>query len=147
MSNITSIRNTESFDPQSTLVRPAARIRIGPNRPELNQPISHDDVFLVPNFFCEEDNWSIYYKLIDEMREAQQKGDRNSQWISWHEGAHLISKNPTGSPTYNMILQKVSQYFGIPMTSVGTRFNWYRDSTDWKPYHHDSAAFNVERGM
>jgi len=80
------------------------------------------------------------------MREAQQKGDRNSQWISWHEGAHLISKNPTGSPTYNMVLEKVSQYFGIPMTSVGTRFNWYRDSTDWKPYHHDSAAFNAERG-
>lgn len=21
-------------------------------------------------------------------------------------------------------------------------FNWYRDSSDWKPFHHDSAAFN-----
>ena len=21
-----------------------------------------------------------------------------------------------------------------------TRFNWYRDDADWKPYHHDAAA-------
>lgn len=25
------------------------------------------------------------------------------------------------------------------------RFNWYKDSSDWKPFHHDSAAFNPER--
>ena len=26
-----------------------------------------------------------------------------------------------------------------------TRFNWYRDSCDWKPFHRDSAAYNPER--
>ncbi len=25
------------------------------------------------------------------------------------------------------------------------RFNWYRDGSDWKPFHHDSAAFNPRR--
>ena len=29
--------------------------------------------------------------------------------------------------------------------SRGTRFNWYRSSDDWKPFHHDSAAFNPHR--
>jgi len=29
--------------------------------------------------------------------------------------------------------------------NAGERFNWYRDDRDWKPFHHDSAAFNEER--
>jgi hypothetical protein len=41
-----------------------------------------------------------------------------------------------------MIQDKISAYFDIEQKSVGTRFNWYRDSKDWKPFHHDSAAFN-----
>ena len=24
-------------------------------------------------------------------------------------------------------------------------FNWYRDSSDWKPFHNDSAAYNPQR--
>ena len=100
---------------------------------------------IVPNFFCEEENWEIYYKLVEEMRSSQESGEKGAEWISWHEGAHLISKNPNGSSTYKMVLEKISRYFGIPMCSVGTRFNWYRDSSDWKPFHHDSAAYNRER--
>eukprot|EP01031_Cornospumella_fuschlensis_P045742 gene45742-55986_t len=96
-------RNTESFDPESTLVRPAMRIHVG-NKDGLGDlRIKHDDVVIVPNFFCEEDDHSIYHALIKEMREAQAQGTRQSEWISWHEGAHLISKNPTGSPTYTRI--------------------------------------------
>ena len=26
------------------------------------------------------------------------------------------------------------------MTVEATRFNWYTDSSNWKPYHHDAAA-------
>lgn len=25
-----------------------------------------------------------------------------------------------------------------------TRLNWYRDSKEWKPYHHDAAAVKPE---
>ncbi|KAJ1422238.1 hypothetical protein B484DRAFT_332372, partial [Ochromonadaceae sp. CCMP2298] len=138
-------RNTESFDPLSTVVRPSMRVVIGPNRPTLDRPIKHDDCILVPNFFCEEDDWSIYYKLVEEMREAQAKGVRKSEFLSWHEGAHLLSMNPSGSPTFNDIQARISKYFGICNDKVGTRFNWYRDGTDWKPFHHDSAAFNPQR--
>jgi hypothetical protein len=44
-----------------------------------------------------------------------------------------------------MVQDKIAAYFGIEQKSVGTRFNWYRDSSDWKPFHHDSAAFNAQR--
>jgi hypothetical protein len=46
------------------------RIVVGPNRPELGRKIKHDDVVIVPEFFCKEDDWSIYYQLIEEMRHA-----------------------------------------------------------------------------
>lgn len=138
-------RNTESFDPKSTLVRPDLRIVVGPNVPVYKKVLKHDDVVVVPNFFCEEDDWSMYYKLVEEMREIQDKGEKQSEWISWHEGAHLISNNPVSSPTFQLVQQRIREYFGISADSVGTRFNWYRDSSDWKPFHHDSAAFNPSR--
>ena len=82
------------------------------------------------------------------MREIQSKGEsKGSEWISWHEGAHLISKNPTESRTFNMIIDRLCEYFNIKKQSIGTRFNWYRDSSDWKPFHHDSAAFNPQRSL
>lgn len=152
-------RNTVSFDPHSTLVRPELRILIGnkdksfreSNKKNQWESHKHDDVLVIPNFFCEEDDWTIYNQLIKEMREEQQKNTKGSEWISWHEGAHLISKNPKGSPTFNTILKKAYDYFDllnnntVSVDTIGTRFNWYRDPSDWKPLHHDSAAFNPER--
>ncbi len=126
-------RNTESFDPASTLVRPDMRLIIGPNRTSYGRAHSHDDVIVVPEFFCKEDDWSLYYQLVEEMRASQAEAKlRGVEWISWHEGAHLISKNPSGSKTFNMVQEKIAAYFGIALKSVGTRFNWYRDSSDWK---------------
>lgn len=186
-------RNTESFDPASTLVRPDLRVQIGSSRIDTyNKPLKHDDVVIVPELFGEEDDWSIYYKLVEEMRALQAKededksevktqeneekkeedvvnktdtkpnnnnkknqrndrrggrgGSSSAKWIAWHEGAHLISKNPKGCPTYEKIVARLCEYFNIdPKGNVGTRFNWYRDSSDWKPFHHDSAAFNPQR--
>jgi hypothetical protein len=138
-------RNTESFDPRSTLVRPGMRIIVGPNREVYGKPLKHDDVVICPEFLCTEDDWKLYYDLVKEMREAQAAEEKGSEWISWAEGAHLISKNPNSSSAYNKIQEKIAKYFDIERKSVGTRFNWYRDSSDWKPFHHDSAAFNPQR--
>lgn len=55
------------------------------------------------------------------------------------------SKSPNGSPTYDKIVDRLCEYFSIEKRSIGTRFNWYKDSTDWKPFHHDSAAYNPQR--
>ena len=42
-------------------------------------------------------------------------------------------------------MQKMCTYYGIDPKNAGTRFNWYRDSSDWKPFHNDSAAYNPGR--
>eukprot|EP00934_Nitzschia_sp_Nitz4_P005413 Nitzschia sp. Nitz4//scaffold351_size16537//10630//12028//NITZ4_008853-RA/size16537-augustus-gene-0.1-mRNA-1//1//CDS//3329548887//5403//frame0 len=139
-------RNTESFDPASTLVRPDLRVWVSSSKAScLEKPLKHDDVVIVPGLFGEEDDWSMYYQLVEEMRDVQKQGDKGSEWISWHEGAHLISKNPTGSPTFTKVIDRLCEYFHIKKESIGSRFNWYRDSSDWKPFHHDSAAFNPQR--
>jgi len=133
-------RNTESFDPKSTLVRPNLRVQIGSSRHQhYNKPIKHDDVICVPELFGVEDDWSLYYKLVEEITLLQQDEVKGSEWISWHEGSHLIVRKPEQSPTFNQVIDKLCAYFQIERKSVGIRFNWYTDSTDWKPFHHDSA--------
>lgn len=157
-------RNTESFHAESTFVRPDLRVQIGSPRIETyNKTLKHDDVVIVPELFGEEDDLSLYYQLVKEMRDAQEKekegktenqgsnnegkkvggrgrggrggggGNSKSEWIPWHEGCHLISKKPDDSPTYQSIVKRLCEYFDIDTNkSVGTRFNWYRDSNDWK---------------
>jgi hypothetical protein len=132
-------RNTESFDPASTLVRPDLRVWVGnPSDTKFTKPLKHDDVVIIPELFGPESNWDIYYALLSE-KCKHSNNVRGSEWISWHEGAHLISKNPVGSPTFERVIDRLCEYFSIRKKSVGTRFNWYRDSSDWKPFHHDSA--------
>lgn len=125
--------------------RPTMRVVTLPPSRALGRVVSHDDVIVVPDFFCKEDDWTIYYKLISEMRDSQSRNDRSAEWIPWHEGAHLLSKNPTGSRTFLDVVNKCGDYFQISEANRGTRFNWYRDASDWKPFHHDSAAFNAQR--
>ena len=38
-------------------------------------------------------------------------------------------------------MEKIRTYFDMDIQA--TRFNWYRDSSDWKPYHHDAAAMKA----
>lgn len=125
--------------------RPSMRVITVPTSKRYAAPVKHDDVIIVPEFFCKEDDWDTYYTLIKEMRQSQANGDRKAEWISWHEGAHLLSQNPTGSATYTKVLERMCQYFQAAERNRGTRFNWYRDGSDWKPFHHDSAAFNEQR--
>ena len=57
----------------------------------------------------------------------------------------MISKNPKNCPTYEKVVKRMMQYFRIEkVQKVSTRFNWYRDSSDWKPFHHDSAAYRYD---
>ena len=133
-------RNTESFDPSSTFVRPDVRVQVGsPTARHFTKTLKHDDVVIVPELFGSEDDWTLYYQLLEEMTEMQSKQEKGSEWMSWHEGAHLIVKKPQGSPTFQKVLDRLCEYFHIRKQSMGYRFNWYRDSSDWKPFHHDSA--------
>ena len=44
-----------------------------------------------------------------------------------------------------MVLDKATSFFGMDVKA--TRFNWYRDSNDWKPFHHDAAAVKEDKGL
>ena len=44
-----------------------------------------------------------------------------------------------------MVLDKLADYFKMDIKA--TRFNWYRDSNDWKPFHHDAAALDKQKGI
>jgi hypothetical protein len=143
-------RGAEAFDGKGSQVchdiaRPSMRILTVQPSQRYEQPVRHDDVIIVPNFACDESDWSIYYKLLEEMRQSQANGDRKAEWVSWHEGAHLLSQNPTGSPTFQRVLDRMADYFWCAAGNRGNRFNWYVDDSDWKPFHHDSAAFNEQR--
>ena len=142
----TSGRNSASFDPSSTFCRPDLRVRVGSGaRATFGQEIKHDDVILVADFVSELSDLSTYHALIDEIRAKQSKGEKDADWLSWHEGCHLISKAPDGGETFAKIISRICEYFAIRPSSAATRFNWYKDSADWKPFHHDSAAFNPSR--
>ena len=38
---------------------------------------------------------------------------------------------------------KVLGYFGMDIKA--TRFNWFRDCSEWKPFHHDAAAVKPDK--
>jgi hypothetical protein len=126
-------RNTESFDPNSTLIRPDIRVLVGnPSHSKFQETLTHDDVVIVPEMFGPQHDWTLYYRLVEELTQLQQDQVKGSEFISWHEGTHLICKEPQQSKTFQMILQRLCDYFDMDATSVGTRFNWYKDSQDWK---------------
>lgn len=84
-------RNTESFDPASTYVRPDFRVRVGSRHWRHAPTLSHDDILIVPDFFCSASDLRLYHSLVDEMRWVQ-RDEPKAEWIPWHEGCHLISK-------------------------------------------------------
>ena len=68
--------------------------------------------------------------------------DIDKLWKEWHGDTHLIAddnlKWKEMCPTFNMIINEIEKYFNMEIK--GTRFNLYKDSSDWKPFHHDAAA-------
>ncbi|CAM9483892.1 unnamed protein product [Heterosigma akashiwo] len=46
------------------------------------------------------------------------------------------------SPAFQRVVRRMEEYFGMDVQA--TRFNWYRDSSEWKPFHHDAAAIKPE---
>jgi hypothetical protein len=59
-----------------------------------SQALKHDDVVIVPEFFGPSEDWSLHYTLVREITELQRRQVPGSEWISWHEGSHLIVKTP-----------------------------------------------------
>jgi len=134
----------EDRDPASTFVAPAMRVQIGlPGG--YRKTLNGDDVLIVPELLCGEDDLSLYHTIVSEIRSAQDEGIKDTKWASWKDGCHLINKAPECSEAYCTAVAKVISYFRIADASMYTRFNWYVNGADWKPLHHDTAAFSQRR--
>jgi len=121
-------RNTESFAPNHS--EPDLRVRV-------NEPISAgNEICIVQNLFW---NKNIITSLLQEIN--------NNNFVSWHGDSHSIADDSLNwkqnSPTFNTIIEYLCNYFD--MTPGSTRFNYYKNSKDWKPYHHDAAALKPEK--
>ena len=134
--NKKKFKNTESFEP--SFKPPDMRVVIGNSSDlQLNKTLQGNDVMIVPNLFNDE---NIYDNLLKEIEESGV--DLNELWKVWHGDSHLIADDhidwKTKCPQFNNIINKINTYFEIDIKA--TRFNLYKNSDHWKPYHHDAAA-------
>ena len=121
-------KNTESFSPN--LSEPDLRVLI-------NKPISNsNEITIIKNV-----NWK--YNVIDLIKEEV----NNNVYKLWHGDIHHIADDSISwkqcSPTFDYIIEVLCSYFSL--THSATRLNFYNDTTDWKPYHHDTAALKPEK--
>jgi hypothetical protein len=123
--------NTESFDP--SFLPPDAQIIIATP----NKKYTTRDIIIAPNLFDNPDE--IYEKLLEETKSVEMK--------LWHGDTHLIADDhinwKSKSPTFNMILNKLAEYFN--MNIKASRLNLYKDPTMWKPKHFDAAAVDPKK--
>lgn len=116
-----------------------------------DRPMTSRDVCVVNDLFCMQNDLSIYNLLLEEIQSCGI--DHEKLFKLWHgntrgdPGTHLIADDGTNwkksCPTFNMVLEKIVDFFKMDVKA--TRFNWYRDSNDWKPYHHDAAAVKPDK--
>ena len=137
-------KNTENFSPDHT--PPEMRIVFADSGLETyNKPHSTRDVVVVKDLFCKEDNLEIYESLLKEIKTSNVNQDK--LWKSWHGDTHWIADDKLDwkkeCPTFTVILNRIKKYFNMDIKA--TRFNLYKDSSEWKPFHHDAAAVKKDK--
>ena len=140
-------KNTETFIP-SYQPRDMTVCIGNPKNSTYNKMISTRDVIYVPDLFSDVNDY--YDKLLEEIGIATLSGvEEKGVWKLWHGDSHLIADDHLNwknkCPTFNHIIKRLTEYFGMDVKA--TRFNWYRDSSEWKPYHHDAAAVDASKAM
>lgn len=88
-----------------------------------------DGCIYLPNFFCKSNDRTYFNKILKEL-----EGENIVDWSK-----HQKFEDPTFSPTFNELVQKMSEHFKVKV--FATRLNYYRDGSDFKPFHHDSHAY------
>lgn len=110
-----------------------------------NKEYTSRDVLVVSDLYCQPDDLTLYDKLLAEIKNSGV--DEDKLWQSWHNDSHVIADDKRrwkdACPTFHMVLDKLADYFDMKIEA--TRFNWYRDSTEWKPFHHDAAALKADK--
>jgi hypothetical protein len=119
-------------------------IRIGnESLDQYNHPYYSRDVIIVSNL-CN-DMGDVYTQLLTEMKACQSE----EVWKLWHGDSHWIAddhlKWKAQCPTFTKVIDRLRTYFKMDIKA--TRLNWYKDTSEWKPYHHDAAAIDPKKAM
>jgi len=143
------VKNTECFEPMDKdLVDLRIVCDTGKNTCSLS--INSRDLVLAPNVFSDFPEFELYKRLLEEINNCGIP--ENELFKMWHgndkiEGTHLIVDDrlywKEKCPTFGLVLDRISTYFKMDIKS--TRFNYYKDTSQWKPFHHDAAAINPQK--
>ena len=120
------------------------RVVVSTGLKKCNLKLTTRDIVLVPHIYS--DVPDIYSKLLSEIKESGVNEDK--LWKLWHNDSHLIADDKRENwkekcPTFTMVIERIRDYFGMDIKA--TRFNWYRDCSEWKPFHHDAAAVKPDK--
>lgn len=137
------IKNTETFKPSS---KTDARIifeHVNGNK-TLKNKLTDKDIIVVTNLFSDYLPGEIYNTLIYQLQNCGI--DHETILKLWHGDTHLIADDnidwKTKTPIFNMIVERIAKYFEMDVQT--TRFNLYKNTEQWKPYHKDAAAIKPE---
>lgn len=118
-------------------------VDVDPNH--LSVPVTVRDVLYAPCIFNRPGDDKLYDKLAQEMDRCTIP--ERDLLKSWHGDSHWIADDSTGwkkqCPTFTAVVDRIRKYFDMDIKA--TRFNWYKDTSEWKPYHHDAAAVKPDK--
>ena len=144
-------KNTESFKPSHDL--PDMRLLISTAKDKLDFTSSGRDVIIIPDLYddiaTKLDKGTMYDGLIAEMNaySANNNVKEDTLWKLWHGDTHYIADDKVKwkreCPLFNVVIKTMEIFFDMDIQA--TRFNWYKDSSEWKPYHHDAAAVKEDK--
>lgn len=148
--NIKNIRNTTCFEPKLDPVDMRIVLDMGSCFDKCSTKITPRDVMVVPNLFIDYAPGELYRNLVDEIMHCGIHPDKLLKM--WHgndkiEGTHMIVDDKTNwkelCPTFEIIINRIKNFFNMRIEA--TRFNWYKDTSQWKPFHHDASALKPDK--
>lgn len=87
----------------------------------------------IPNGCCSTEDRTWMNALCTELKSY------SGEFVQWSK--HLKHENPDFSPTFKLVIDKLSELFNVDI--LATRLNYYPDGKAWKPFHHDSHAYQT----
>ena len=138
-------KNTESFEP--SFKPPDMRI-VSLYADSDVYPRQHfnNDIIILNGLFGSHKDMTIRDNLIKEVDNAKVRDDKELLKL-WHGDTHYIADDKLGwkkqCPTFKMVIDKLTKYFNVDVKA--TRYNIYKDSSQWKPFHHDAAAIKKDK--
>ena len=148
------VKNTESFEPMNKPADVRIVTDLGNKNNKLSIELTDRDIVLVPNLFSDYSPNELYNKLKHEINTCGISED--NLFKLWHGDTHLIADDKLRVkcdgksfswkekvPTFNMIIERIAKFFNMKV--MATRYNYYKDSTQWKPFHKDAAAVKPDK--